>query len=124
MANQVDYIAILLACSYLCALGLGLNQIFRIFYSKNNKFSLRSGIIGFLTLSSFIRVVFWIKVMDLKQGNALSVVHVLFVMLRTGCRPDLCARADHDPPVFHPRLDAILCVRIHFFLYYPDIEVY
>jgi hypothetical protein len=111
MANQVDYIAILLACIYFCALGLGLNQVQRIFYSKNNKFSLRSGIIGFLTLSSLIRVIFWIKVEELNftQGNFTSMMYDMCAFY-SGGRPDVCSRADHDPSVLHPRVDAILCV--------------
>jgi hypothetical protein len=58
----VDYSAIVLLFFYTVASYLGLNQLYRVANSKNYKFSLRSGILFFLTLGAIIRIVFWLKV--------------------------------------------------------------
>jgi hypothetical protein len=58
----VDVTAIVLIFFYALTSYLGLNQLYRVANSKNYIFSLRSGILLFLTMSSVIRVFFWCKV--------------------------------------------------------------
>ena len=58
----VDIVGAVLALLYTFVLCLGLNQLYRLMNSKNNKLSLRTGILCFLTLGPVIRVAFWCKV--------------------------------------------------------------
>ena len=58
----LDYIAIILACMYACLCGTGIFLLYLALKTRNRKLNLRNSIVTILTVSSFLRCLFFMKV--------------------------------------------------------------
>ena len=104
----VDVTAIFLAVAFVLVSCLGLNQLYRVAISKHNKYSLRAGILLFLTLGAVIRVLFWIKVCIIQFIFFCSS----FPVPRSGGHPNGLAESDHGADILRSSVDAVRGVRI------------
>lgn len=85
--KMIDPTSIALIFMFIIPSCLGVNQLHRVLNSKNNKFSLRSGILLFLTLGSLLRILFWVKVMHSKPFVQYYITSLIYSA--SYCRPPL-----------------------------------